>query len=165
MAKQKTVKCRWKHCNHGSQDIPREEAVKDGRNYYHKDCYEQKCLVDKIKQTWAEKIDDNFDNMQLTVAINNLAFKHDMNLEYILYVVNVGADEKWLHFPNGLYQAVKHDDLRQKFEKAKTQKAVGNVQSKLDEAEPPKIEYSRFDINKKVSPVMRKRKDWERMFA
>lgn len=162
----RTVKCRWKHCQHESQDVPKNEAVQDGRNYYHKDCYKQKCLVQKIKDTWASKIDPNYDNMQLTVAINNLAFKRGYDLEYLLFVVNRGAEEKWLKYPNGLYQAVKgHDDLLKQWQKAKANKAVGNVQDKLDSVEPPEKEIAPVDSEKKLSGKFRKRVEWERMFA
>lgn len=161
----KTVKCRWKHCSHDSQDIPRDEAVKEGNNYYHADCLKEKHLVQKIKDTWAEKIDPNFDNMQLTVAINNLAFKHGMDLEYILFVVNEGADKKWLRFPNGLYQAVKDDNLTKKWRQKKINKEVGNIQDKLNKSSPPPIEYVTFDKEKKLTGMAKKKARWERIFA
>lgn len=115
MSAKKTVKCTYKHCCHKNKDIPREEAVKDNGKYYHKDCYKNKKLIDKIKQVWEEKIDPQPNYMRLTVVLNNLAFNRGIDLKYILYVVNLGAKEKWLKHPEGLYAAVDNEERYKKW--------------------------------------------------
>lgn len=36
------VKCRYSHCLHDSAELQKEDAICEGRKYYHKDCYQTK---------------------------------------------------------------------------------------------------------------------------
>lgn len=49
MAKAKEVKCRFTHCSHPDDRLPPEQMVKDGNAYYHKECFELKNDIAKIR--------------------------------------------------------------------------------------------------------------------
>ena len=40
MAKAKTYKCGFRHCQHESCEVSQDEAVKIKNRYYHEDCAE-----------------------------------------------------------------------------------------------------------------------------
>ena len=41
------MKCRYSYCKHDNE-VSKEDAVKEGNSYYHKDCLEEKTIKQQI---------------------------------------------------------------------------------------------------------------------
>lgn len=121
-------KCRWTHCKHDSRDIPNGEEVHgNGSAYYHKDCWDQKTTIDSILTTWSENIDAFVNMATLRSIVNNLVFKRGYDEHYILYLVKIGAREKWLHYPYGLYKVVSQQRFIDDFNSMKAKQKIKDI--------------------------------------
>ena len=128
MSKTKTVKCRYSHCKHESKDMPREEAVCDGRMYYHKDCYEEKETIKKCIDIYAKAFDADPIWNNLRIVINNIVYNKGNDAEYLLYALKYAARNKMtIRYPAGLYYLIKNKDIKESWEKEKKIADRGNV--------------------------------------
>ena len=102
------MKCRWKHCKYGGE-VDKDKAVKVGIAYYHPECYAEREAIQKIIDTWHERIDANPMEAMLRKMVNDLVLKQNVDAEFLLFALNYCLDHGWkLHYPAGL-KAVSKD--------------------------------------------------------
>lgn len=81
------MKCRYKQCRYGGE-VPKEEAIKVGRYYYHKQCYKEKELKKQIEEVYYNKFQNKESLPIVRKAINQYIHKDNYEPEYILFVIN-----------------------------------------------------------------------------
>lgn len=112
------MKCGYgTNCKHDG-DVSKEEAIKVGTRYYHKDCLKEKELKVEVEQYW----NDNFPQCNVSVlrkAIKTLITKGN-DIEYVLMVMKwVKVNKKPLNYPMGISSYCNNAELRKEWEKKK----------------------------------------------
>ncbi|MBU3186547.1 hypothetical protein [Clostridium estertheticum] len=80
------MKCRYKYCTHESKDVDKEDAVKDGTSYFHKDCFKQKSVKQEIEAYYIENLPTTAIQL-LRKAINILLNENPYSAEYVLFII------------------------------------------------------------------------------
>lgn len=112
MAKNKMVRCRYKHCKHDQKEIERDQAVKDGGAYYHPDCHQEKELMRSIEQYFINNINSQPIMQQLRTVINRLVYVQGKDPAFILFAMKYAVQNKiQLRYPPGLYYIIDRDDV------------------------------------------------------
>lgn len=106
------VKCRYSHCKHGDEPLRREDAIKDGRSYYHKDCLDEKSNLHNIEQYYI----DNFDSQPimsfLRKTINSIVFNKNTDTGFLLYCLQYAKRNHIpLRSPAGMYYLIKDQKI------------------------------------------------------
>jgi len=87
------LKCRYSHCKHNFS-VEKEDAIKEGGSYFHKDCFKEKTTKQEIEKYYIE----NFPTTVIALlrkAINKFLYVDNYEAEYVLFI------EKKVHI-NGL---------------------------------------------------------------
>lgn len=116
--------CGCKNCLHASKDINLEtdEFEQNGNRYWHKDCYEAKENVEKIKAIWEEKIDEFVVWSQLVSKLRKLIFEQKKDSNYILFAIGYAADHPnvyKLHNPYGINYILGRKEIQEEYKKSK----------------------------------------------
>jgi mRNA-degrading endonuclease YafQ of YafQ-DinJ toxin-antitoxin module len=81
------MKCRYnKYCKHGGE-VPKEEAIKEGNSYYHKDCYKEKENKQKTKDLYKKYYKSNEGEQILNKVIHQLIHEKNQDSEYVLFTL------------------------------------------------------------------------------
>lgn len=146
MSKKDIRKCQFSKCSllHDTTDVNIDVAVKDGRLYYHPDCYKIKTTVAKTKEYFVENINPLLTMQQQTslyTVLYDLIFKKNQDPDYLYYCVwymHTYRPGK-LNFPAGLYYVIQNRDIITAWNKLKLRK-------QKDEQEKEKVlEPMQFD--------------------
>ena len=81
----RTVKCQYKYCKHESRDIPKDEAVKGGRQYFHTDCFKERSEKEEVVKLFLEKINPNSPVMELRRVVNNIIHTKGIDSGFLLF--------------------------------------------------------------------------------
>ena len=77
------MKCRYSRCPYGGE-VVKEEAVKDGKQYYHPDC-KQKVEMRKEMVQLVTEINPNIVQSELGRTLNTLLYNRELSFDYVLY--------------------------------------------------------------------------------
>lgn len=80
-----TVNCGYKHCQHESRELPRDNAIRKGNMYYHKECMVIKDNINEMKILYCENIDKEVSVLQLYGVINNIIFTKKIDSSFLLF--------------------------------------------------------------------------------
>lgn len=128
----KTVKCRYNNCRHESKDIPKEEAVKDGRSYFHPDCLKERKEKQEIVNLFLEKINPNTPVPQIRKAVNTIVHTKGFSSEYLLFGLRYYISHKIkLNYPGGLYYVVANKDVESEYNRLKN--AANKIEFSLED--------------------------------
>ena len=133
MAKKKTVQCRYKYCKHESREMNRDEAVHVGNSYYHEDCFKESRTIDKIIETYTERVDKNPVYTHLRKTINTIVYKNKVDAEFLLFALEYAAQHKMIKHVPGLFYIVKSKDIQKAWDKKKTAEYMRSEKSKPQE--------------------------------
>lgn len=116
------MKCRYNRCKLGGE-VAREDAVVDGRMYYHKECYEKKVAKERIRGV-LNKFPVRDVNISLSKAIDD----NNYPVGFVEYIAN----NKLLKFQNayGLLYQLKIEDNYKEY----AQLERGKLLSEINEA-------------------------------
>lgn len=125
MKKGIVVKCKFPHCLHETNDLKRDEAVRDGRSYYHPDCYQCKKDIEEIISLFVGHINANVPIAQLKKIVNTLIFERGVKSEYLRFAVSYAiANEIPLHNAPGLYSIVQDERVVAEWKRINDQKVL-----------------------------------------
>ena len=128
MPSNKTVICRYQHCQHETRELLRDEAVRDGRSYYHKDCFATREAMQKIVEFYVENFDKDPIFAQLKKICNELVFKKGYSPEYVLFTLQYAKKKSYnLHSPIGMYYLAKDYKIREAWEQHKLETAASKI--------------------------------------
>lgn len=116
--------CRCKNCLHNTKDIniKTDEYHNNGSAYYHKECWDAKERIDRIKEIWEKEINEFVVWAQLVRMLNDLIYKQKKDSEYILFAIEYAAKHKSkyrLAHPGGIKYILGKPEIKEEFEKSK----------------------------------------------
>ena len=121
-----TVKCAFSKCEymHGSPEVDKAQAVREGRYYYHPDCYAVKEQIRGINIFFQKNINKDLTGKQigqLVSILHDLIFVKGHDPEFLRFAVEYMATKKpgALRFPGGLYYVVQNKDINAEWAKHK----------------------------------------------
>lgn len=124
MAKQNnTVICRFKHCVHESKEVAREDAVRVGNMYYHKDCARIKDNIALTMELFEKHINPNPVFVQLRAVINRIVFERNVDSDFLVFALKYYIENKIpLRYPQGLYYVVQNQEAKKAFDRKNAEK-------------------------------------------
>lgn len=151
MGKSDTVKCRFSKCKclHESDVIPKSEAVRDGRLYYHPDCFHVKGIANDIKKIFCEEINPLITAeqvKQLYSVVYNIILTKKVDPDFLKFAVEYFARYKKgaLKYPGGINYIIQDKEVTSKwaqFNRTKVAKEIRKEQNEILDDE----DYS-FDL-------------------
>jgi hypothetical protein len=110
------VKCKYPYCKHNGE-VSKEEAIKVGNSYFHKDCYHEK----QIKQEVEEYYLNNMPSCTLQIlrkVIKQLIHEKNNSADYVLFVLKyIKNNNKPINNPFGLINYCNDFKLKNQFDK------------------------------------------------
>ena len=133
-----TVKCRFSRCLHDSRDVSKDVAVKDGKQYFHPDCYELKKNAQEIQDYFCKYINTHTTKTDQTNVLKvcyELVIEQGMEPEYIKYCLWYFKTYKpgSLRYPFGIRKVCQSDDMRQLWEQYKHMRLVHEMAEAQEE--------------------------------
>lgn len=127
MAKAKEVKCRFTHCSHPDDKLPPEQMVKDGGAYYHKECFELKNDMAKIRILY-KSIDPCVIMSFLNKIINEAIFEKKIPPKDLIFALEYyQKTHRELKSPAQLFYIPYNKAVREALRGSK-----GNIKSRFD---------------------------------
>lgn len=131
------VKCRYKHCEHLSRELPRDEAVKIGNSYMHKDCAETSKLISEIKDYYYQNISNTVVMKTLVAVINNIVFTKSVRADYVLFALKYAHNNQFtVRSPYGIYYLIDNSKIKNEWTKHLEQKMQSEALKATPSEEP-----------------------------
>lgn len=131
------MKCRYKHCKLGGE-VEKEDAVKVGSAYYHKECRREIEHKKQIEDLYYNKFKLNEMMGQVKSAINK--YVDEYGTEYVLYILN--QDIK-LNSIYGIAYYLKDNRNKQSFEKEKAKLVKFDI-NEVEKEQSSDINYKKY---------------------
>lgn len=100
------MKCRYNKCKLGGE-VARENAVVDGRMYYHEECYKKKIAKERIRELLKE-----FPVKDVNIALSKAIDANNYPVEFVEYVAT-NKRSKLKSAYNLLYQLKIEDNYKE----------------------------------------------------
>ena len=126
------MKCRYSYCKHDNE-VSKEEAVKEGNCYYHKDCLEEKTIKQQIEEYYL----NNMPSCTLQIlrkVIKQLIHEKNNPARYVLFVLNyIHKNNKSINNPFGLASYCNEGRLKTEFKNKEISIKYKEVKKDLDD--------------------------------
>lgn len=128
------------NCKHDG-NVEKDEAIKIGGRYYHKECYKEKELKVEIEEFW----NNNFPICNISVlrkAIKTLITKGN-DVEYILMVMKwIKANKKPINYPMGIGNYCNTAELRKEWQKKKVNEEYNKLKQDEFQGNNKSVEFA-----------------------
>lgn len=142
MAKNKTVKCRYKYCLHDTTEMNKEDAVLVGKAYYHEDCLRESENKKKVVELFHDHVNTNVVYAQLQAVIHNIIHTKKVDSEFLVFALQYYINHRIpLNYPQGLYYVVQNKDAKAAWEKLKVKEQKQEFVFDMDSAEETSFTY------------------------
>jgi hypothetical protein len=95
------LKCRYSYCKHDGE-VLKDEAVKEGNCYYHKDCLEEKTIKQQIEEYYLANMPSTTLQI-LRKVVKQLVHEKNTPADYVLFVLKyININNKPINNPFGL---------------------------------------------------------------
>ena len=141
------VKCKFKNCVCETREMPREEAVRVGSIYYHKECAKIKDNIALTIELFEKYVNPNPVYVQLKSVINNILFVKKVDSDFLVFALKYYISKRLpLRYPQGLHYVVTDENVIAEYEKIKS-KQYKNV--KIEITETKEVEFEHKPIKRK----------------
>lgn len=138
-------------CGYCGEDVPKEEAIKDGR-YYHKKCHRIKQGKREIEDYWLSQINSGTVLQLLRKCIKDWVELYDV--DYVLYVLKkVGEDGIKLQYPQGLKRLLDESKYKEGWQKLKILQDYNKEKDK-EMGISADVEFKYNPKNKKITDII-----------
>ena len=138
-------------CGYCGEDVPKEEAIKDGR-YYHKKCHRIKQGKREIEDYWLSQINSGTVLQLLRKCIKDWVELYDV--DYVLYVLKkVGEDGIKLQYPQGLKRLLDESRYKEGWQKLKILQDYNKEKDK-EMGIGADVEFKYNPKNKKITDII-----------
>lgn len=132
------VICKYANCLHNNREIEKENAVKSGSAYYHKDCLRTKNDIKEIIRLFKEYINPNPVYAQLQSVIKNIIFTKGIQSDFLLFGLRYYIEHKIpLNYPQGLYYVIQNKDVTNAYNKSK----IKDVKKSVEITEQTEVQF------------------------
>jgi hypothetical protein len=148
------MKCKYSYCHHGGE-VEKEEAVKIGNSYFHKDCYHEKELKQQIEEYYL----NNMPSCTLQIlrkVIKQLIHEKNNSADYILFVLEfIHKNNKPINNPFGLINYSNDYKLKNEFKKITIRDEYNKTinTNKLNTSDDS-IVFTYTPTNKKITDIL-----------
>ena len=148
------MKCRYSYCKHGGE-VNKEEAIKDGNSYFHKDCYEEK----QLKQSIEEYYISNMPSCTLQIlrkVIKQLIHEKNNEAKYVMFVLEyIYKNKKPINNPFGLMNYCNDGIIKSEFKKLNIKKQYDEMNKSIEvDISVNKNGYKYKPSNKKITDII-----------
>ena len=155
--------CRYSHCKHENKEVSKEEGIKSGNGYWHRDCYEESKAIRDTMDLFQKKCNPLVVMPQLRRTINNIVYDKKQDARLLLFGVKYYVSHNIpLNYPGGLYYVLQNKNVQDEWKKiiSKQMKVEFHCNAKEDiqnQEEDINTEFTYKDTNKsKFSEVLGK---------
>ena len=114
------IKCRYKYCKCGGE-VAKEDAVKEGNAYYHKQCLEDKNNKQQIKDLYIKYYNSKEPITLINSTIKKIVEDKGFSSEFVLYALcQCIRQKKTLKGINGLHYIVLNEEIVSSYKKLKS---------------------------------------------
>jgi hypothetical protein len=148
------MKCKYSYCTHGGE-VKKEEAVKIGNSYFHKDCYHEKELKQQIEEYYL----NNMPSCTLQIlrkVIKQLIHENNNPTNYILFILEfIHKNNKPINNPFGLINYSNDYKLKNEFKKITIRDEYNKTinTNKLNTSDDS-IVFTYTPTNKKITDIL-----------
>ena len=144
------MKCRYKDCKFNGE-VDKEDAIKIGSGYFHKECADEKNNKVECEKFWLE----NFKPTTLVVLrkmINDITKLY--GADYLLYVMKwIKANNKTINYPAGL-KGYCNSDLRDKWKSIKINEEYKKIKNEKIETSDEVVKFIYKPSKKKFTDII-----------
>jgi hypothetical protein len=110
------VKCGYNHCLFDGE-VDKENAVKVGTRYYHKECLKQKQEKDEVRKLYLEQVNSTEIVSVLNSVINNIVHIKKVDSGFLLYALKHAIQNKFVfHNPAGLHYIINNAYIKKQYQ-------------------------------------------------
>lgn len=132
--KKDTYKCAFPHCQHSSCEIPRDEAVKVGARYMHKDCATVSEYMQKTVDLYYEQVSNTVVIKMLRSVLNNIIFKKKVDPKFLYFALDFAIKNKIpIKSPYSLHYLVDNSRIKDLWKKKAANEIVKQMQQEIEE--------------------------------
>lgn len=119
------MKCRYKYCKLGGE-VSKEEAIKDGRAYYHKECYQEKQNKKEIREIILDQIPTETSTLVSSIILD-IVNKKNIDSNYVLFALKESIRSGFkIYNAKGLYTIANSKINKDKYKKLFIQQNKNN---------------------------------------
>jgi len=121
------LKCGWTHCSCGVTIYDDQEKVKIGKRWFHKECAEEKTLIEDIVTKFLEQVNPA-EIPVLRRVVNDIVFNEVKPAQYVMFALDyaIAHPQMRLTYPAGLYRICNDLEVQKAWCKQQADKAVGS---------------------------------------
>lgn len=148
------MKCRYSYCKHNGE-VNKEEAIKEGNSYFHKDCYEEKQLKQKIEEYYILNMPQCTLQL-LRKVIKQLIHEKGNEAKYIMFVLEyIYNNKKPINNPFGLVNYCNDERIKNEFKKSIIKKQYEKMNKSIEiDISINKNGYKYKSTNKKITDII-----------
>lgn len=146
------MKCGYNNCKHGGE-VSKEEGIKIGTRWFHKECAKEKALKKEIEDYWFKNINPGTVIQILRKAINDLAKLYDT--DYILWVIKSCKPKgiKISH-PMGLKSLCSDNRFLDEWNKIKINKEYKKIKSEINMQTSEDVTFKYMPSKKRITDII-----------
>lgn len=139
-------------CGYCSNEVPKEEAIKDGR-YYHKNCYRTKKGKKEIEEYWLNNINSGTLIQVLRKVIKDIVELYDV--DYVLWVLKKCKQSNIrLQYPQGLKGCCDKKEFKDEWNKSKVALEYSKIKSEMMQIDNDDVIFKYTSNNRKVTDII-----------
>lgn len=149
------IKCKYSYCKHETNEVTKEDAIKEGNCYYHKDCHNEKILKKEIEEYW----NDNMPSASLQIlrkVIKQLIHDKKAPADFVLFVMkHIKKNNKPINNPFGLINYCGNKDIRELYKKMIINQKYTKLKSEdNNEIYIEKVNFTYKPSKKKITDII-----------
>lgn len=109
------MKCGYNKCLFDGE-VTKEESIRVGNRYFHKDCLKQKQDKEEIRNLYLEKINPTEVVKVLNAVINKIIHDKRVDSDFLLYSLKYAIQHNYnLNTPMGLYYIINDKKIKESY--------------------------------------------------
>ena len=159
------VNCKYQNCCkiHETTELLKENAVQDGRYYFHPDCYHTMKTVNEIKDLFYRNINPLMTKKQIAMLVSTvykIIFDKQVDVDFLKFALQFFIKEKpgKLHQPFGLYYIIQDRDVTNAWKREQDRRTKIQIQNELKKQQDDRGEIGELDLNTPDGFVYKQRK-------
>lgn len=117
----------------------------------------------KVVKTWQNYISKEYDAKTMRSVLYDIVDRNDVNPKFVSYAIKCGGIGGWLHYPQGLYSAIKDKEVLHGWNQLIFDQVRRRTQRQANKAIAPPETY-RQPIERKETARERKNREFETLF-
>lgn len=146
------IKCGYNNCKHGGE-VSKEEGIKIGTRWFHKECAKEKELKKEIEDYWFKNINPGTVIQILRKAINDLAKLYDA--DYILWVIkSCKLKGIKISHPMGLKSLCSDNRFLDEWNKIKINKEYEKIKNEINMQTSEDVTFKYMPSKKRITDII-----------